>query len=215
VIKGCVETLVDGHRTMPVEDRERFLLSVQRHAERLHSILQDLLVLSRLESGDPGLRRELASLAALAGRVIAEFRERPAARAHQIELAVDAALPEIEIDVLKLTQVFENLLDNAVKYTPAGSRIDVRIRLLGTDVEVSVRDNGPGIPAADLPRLFERFYRVDKGRSREQGGTGLGLSIVKHIIQLHGGRAWVESEIGKGSAFFFTLPSGGGPTVGA
>ena len=215
VIKGCVETLVDGHRTMPVEDRERFLLSVQRHAERLHSILQDLLVLSRLESGDPGLRRELASLAALAGRVIAEFRERPAARAHQIELAVDAALPEIEIDVLKLTQVFENLLDNAVKYTPAGSRIDVRIRLLGTDVEVSVRDNGPGIPAADLPRLFERFYRVDKGRSREQGGTGLGLSIVKHIIQLHGGRVWVESEIGKGSAFFFTLPSGGGPTVGA
>ena len=111
--------------------------------------------------------------------------------------------------------MFENLLDNAVKYTPAGSRIDVRIRLLGTDVEVSVRDNGPGIPAADLPRLFERFYRVDKGRSREQGGTGLGLSIVKHIIQLHGGRAWVESEIGKGSAFFFTLPSGGGPTVGA
>ena len=138
--------------------------------------------------------------------MIAEFRERPAARAHRVELAVDAALPDIEIDVLKLTQVFENLLDNAVKYTPAGSRVDVQIRLAGTDVEVAVRDNGPGIPAPDLPRLFERFYRVDKGRSREQGGTGLGLSIVKHIVQLHGGRVWVESEIGKGSAFFFTLP---------
>jgi two-component system phosphate regulon sensor histidine kinase PhoR len=215
VIKGCVETLVDGHRTMPVEDCERFLLTAQRHTERLHSILQDLLVLSRLESGDPGLHRERASLSQLAGRVIAEYRDRPAARAHQIELAADAALPDTEIDVLKITQVFENLLDNAVKYTPAGSRVVVQIRLVATEIEVAVRDNGPGIPAADLPRLFERFYRVDKGRSREQGGTGLGLSIVKHIVQLHGGRVRVESEQGKGAAFFFTLPSAGVPMVGA
>jgi two-component system phosphate regulon sensor histidine kinase PhoR len=181
----------------------------------LHSILQDLLVLSRLESGDPGLHRERASLSQLAGRVIAEYRDRPAARAHQIELAADAALPDTEIDVLKITQVFENLLDNAVKYTPAGSRVVVQIRLVATEIEVAVRDNGPGIPAADLPRLFERFYRVDKGRSREQGGTGLGLSIVKHIVQLHGGRVRVESELGKGAAFFFTLPSAGVPMVGA
>ena len=213
VIKGCVETLVDGHRTMSVEDRERFLLTTQRHTERLHSILQDLLVLSRLESGDPGLRREPASLVALAGQVIAEYRERPATKAHRIELAVDGALPDIEIDGLKITQVFENLLDNAVKYTPAGSRIDVQIRRADTEIEVVVRDNGPGIPAADQPRLFERFYRVDKGRSREQGGTGLGLSIVKHIIQLHGGRVWVESVVGKGAAFFFTLPASAGPAV--
>jgi two-component system phosphate regulon sensor histidine kinase PhoR len=206
VIKGCVETLVDGHRDMPLEDRERFLFTVQRHTERLNSILQDLLVLSRLESRDPGLHREPASLAGLVGRVVAEFRERPAARAHRIELAVEPALPEVAIDVQKMTQVFENLLDNAVKYTPAGSRIEVRVRPLDTEIEVGVRDNGPGIPAAALPRVFERFYRVDKGRSREEGGTGLGLSIVKHIVQLHGGRVWVESELGQGAAFFFVLP---------
>jgi len=206
VIKGCVETLVDGHRDMPLEDRERFLLTVQRHTERLHSILQDLLVLSRLESRDPGLNRELASLDELVGRAVAEFRERPAAQAHRIELTAEAALPEVAIDVLKITQVLDNLLDNAVKYTPAGSRIDVRIRPLAAEIEVCVRDNGPGIPAAALPRVFERFYRVDKGRSREEGGTGLGLSIVKHIVQLHGGRVWVESELGQGAAFFFVLP---------
>ena len=100
-----------------------------------------------------------------------------------------------------------NLLDNALKYTPRGARIDVQARLRGAEIEVCVRDNGPGIPEADIPHLFARFYRVDKGRSRETGGTGLGLSIVKHIVQLHGGRAWVESTLGKGSAFYFTLPS--------
>ncbi len=206
VMKGCVETLVDGHREMSLEDRERFLLTVQRHTERLNSILQDLLVLSRLESGDPGLHREPVEIAGLAGRVVADFRERPAAAGHKIALTADPSAGMIEIDPLKITQVFENLLHNAIKYTPAGSQIDVRLREVGGAIEVGVCDNGPGIPADDLPRIFERFYRVDKGRSREQGGTGLGLSIVKHIVQLHGGRVWVESAPGRGAAFFFTLP---------
>jgi two-component system phosphate regulon sensor histidine kinase PhoR len=210
VIKGYVETLVDGHRDMPLEDRERFLQTVQRHTDRLHSILQDLLTLSRLESNDPGLRREPVDLPGLAGRLVAEFRERPAANGHRITLVADPAAGAVEGDALKLTQVFENLLDNAIKYTPPGSQIDVQVRRIGAEIEVGVRDNGPGIPPADLPRLFERFYRVDKGRSREQGGTGLGLSIVKHIVQLHGGRVWVESVPGKGAAFFVALPAGGG-----
>jgi two-component system phosphate regulon sensor histidine kinase PhoR len=101
----------------------------------------------------------------------------------------------------------ENLLDNALKYTPKGSRIELSARLQGhNEVIVCLRDNGQGIPEVDLPHIFERFYRVDKGRSREKGGTGLGLSIVKHIIQLHAGRVWVESQQGHGTAFFFSLP---------
>jgi len=109
-------------------------------------------------------------------------------------------------DPLRISQVCANLLDNALKYTPHSSRIEVAAQPRGAEIEVCVRDNGPGIPEADLPHLFERFYRVDKGRSRETGGTGLGLSIVKHIVQLHGGRVWVESTLGRGTAFHFTLP---------
>ena len=110
------------------------------------------------------------------------------------------------VDPLKITQVLENLIDNALKYTPKGSRIEVATRLHGAEIEVSVCDNGPGIPEEALPHIFERFYRVDKGRSREKGGTGLGLSIVKHIVQLHGGRVWAESRLGKGTTFYFSLP---------
>ena len=115
-------------------------------------------------------------------------------------------MPELLIDPLKISQVLGNLLDNALKYTPKGTHIVVTAKRQGAEIEVGVRDNGPGIPAEDLSHLFERFYRVDKGRSREKGGTGLGLSIVKHIVQLHGGRVRVESTLGQGTAFFFNLP---------
>jgi two-component system phosphate regulon sensor histidine kinase PhoR len=105
-----------------------------------------------------------------------------------------------------LRQVIAHLLDNALKFTPAGGRITLGARADGDGVTVTVTDTGPGIPPEDLPHIFERFYRVDKGRSREKGGTGLGLSIVKHAVQLHGGRVWAESVPGEGSAFHFTLP---------
>jgi len=206
IIKGYVETLVDGHRDMSVEDREKFLQTVQRHTERLNSLLDDLLTLSRLESMNPGLHCESTDLARLLASVIEDYRSRPAAAQHRLEFSGDGALPELLIDPLKISQVLGNLLDNALKYTPKGARIVVTADLQGAEVEVCVRDNGPGIPAEDLPHLFARFYRVDKGRSREKGGTGLGLSIVKHIVQLHGGRAWVESTLGQGTAFHFSLP---------
>jgi two-component system phosphate regulon sensor histidine kinase PhoR len=119
---------------------------------------------------------------------------------------MDPAIGTLLLDPLKITQVLENLIDNAVKYTPKGSRIDVSTQTRENRVEICVRDNGPGIPEADLPHIFERFYRVDKGRSREKGGTGLGLSIVKHIVQLHGGQVRVESKLGQGTAFYFTIP---------
>lgn len=207
VIKGYVETLVDGHQDIPVEDRERFLKTIQRHTERLNSLLEELLVLSRLESINPGLHRESVDLQALLAAIIDDYHGRPATVDHVLDLTIDPAHGVLFVDPLKITQVVENLLDNALKYTPPGSRIHLTTRLQGLgEIIVTVRDNGPGIPSEDLPHLFERFYRVDKGRSRDKGGTGLGLSIVKHIVQLHGGRVWVESKQGEGTAFFFSLP---------
>ncbi len=206
VIKGYVETLVDGHHEIPLEDRDRFLRTVQRHTERLNSLLDDLLTLSRLESSNPGLKREAIDLPGLIGAVLDDYHARPAAEGHQLTGRVAAEVGEVPIDPLKITQVLENLLDNALKYTPRGSHLQVSAQRVLHEVEICVRDNGPGIPPEDLPHIFERFYRVDKGRSREKGGTGLGLSIVKHAVQLHGGRVWAESTPGEGSAFYFTLP---------
>jgi len=206
VIKGYIETLVEGHESMPLADRTRFLGIVERHTERLNSLLEDLLTLSRLESVNPGLRREPVNLNTLLGNLLEDYRGRHAARAHQFRCEFEAAVPVLPLDPFRMTQVFENLLDNAIKYTPAGTRLTVCSRRRDGEVEIVVADNGPGIPAEDLPHLFERFYRVDKGRSRETGGTGLGLSIVKHIVQLHGGRIGVESSLGGGTTFTIRLP---------
>jgi len=212
VIKGYVETLVDGQEGVAPEDRARFLLTIQRHTERLNSILEDLLLLSRLESVTPGLKPEAHDPAALVRSVIDDYRARAESAGHPLTLheegGADLHSP-IPLDPLRVSQVLGNLLDNALRHTPRGARIDVSLRSAGDEIQVSVRDTGPGIPAADLPHIFERFYRVDKGRSRDTGGTGLGLSIVKHIVQLHGGRVWAESTPGSGSVFHCTLPRRG------
>jgi two-component system phosphate regulon sensor histidine kinase PhoR len=168
--------------------------------------VEDLLTLSRLESMNPGLHCESTDLGRLIGALVEDYRGRPAAAGHKLSYVAHPVLPELFVDPLKMTQALENLLDNALKYTPPGAQIEVGVKLRGPEVEVAVRDNGSGIPAEDLPHLFERFYRVDKGRSRDKGGTGLGLSIVKHIVQLHGGRVWAESTLGQGTTFTFTLP---------
>jgi two-component system, OmpR family, phosphate regulon sensor histidine kinase PhoR len=206
VIKGNLETLVEAEHEIEPAQRQRFLLTAQRHADRLAALVEDLLTLSRLESSQPGVKLEPVLLRDLLQAVVDDHQARPAAAEHQLVLAVPEVMPAVAADRRKLCQVIENLVENAIKYTPAGSRIE----LLGTvgegRVQISVRDNGPGIPAKDLPHLFERFYRVEKGRSREKGGTGLGLSIVKHIVQLHGGRVWVESKEGEGTTFHLELP---------
>jgi two-component system phosphate regulon sensor histidine kinase PhoR len=207
IIKGYIETLVDGHQTMELADRDRFLKTIQRHSERLKAIIDDLLALSRLESATPGLKFGTVSLVSYLAGVAEEYRNRPQAADHVIATQVPATLPPIEADEEKLGHVFGNLLDNALKYTPKGSRIELGAEAAGDgEVECWVRDNGPGIPAADLPHIFERFYRVEKGRSRETGGTGLGLSIVKHIVQLHGGRVWAENGEGGGLVIRLRLP---------
>ena len=207
IIKGYIETLVDGHLTMSVEDRDKFLHTIQRHSERLKSIIDDLLVLSRLESATPGIKFAPVDLAAFFESLADDYRQRPSAASHSIVIAAPAGLGAISADQEKLTQVFGNLLENALKYTPKGSTLELgAVPSAANEVECFVTDNGPGIPSADLPQIFERFYRVEKGRSRETGGTGLGLSIVKHIVQMHGGRVWAESKEGQGLSIRMRLP---------
>jgi two-component system phosphate regulon sensor histidine kinase PhoR len=206
VIKGYIETLVDDHETMEGTDRQHFLEIVQRHTERLNSLLDDLLTLSRLESVTPGLNRESIKLQPLLTGIIDDYRSRPDASTYQLTSEVDANVGTIWADHLKLTQVINNLIENALKYTPEGSHIEIRASMKQLGVEIRVSDNGPGIPEADLSHIFERFYRVEKGRSREKGGTGLGLSIVKHIVQLHGGKVDVQSKVGQGVAFILLFP---------
>jgi len=207
IIKGYIETLVDGHQTMEIADRDKFLKTIQRHSDRLKSIIDDLLALSRLESATPGLKFAPLDVASYLRDLGAEFQHRPHGTEHGIVVAAPASLGLIEADPEKLGHVFGNLIENAFKYTPKGSQIELGAAAVGAhEVECYVFDNGGGIPPSDLPHIFERFFRVEKGRSRETGGTGLGLSIVKHIVQLHGGRVWAENREAGGLAIRLRLP---------
>ncbi len=204
LIKGYVETLLDGARNNP-EVEERFLRIIERNAHRLDLLIQDLLAISALEAGRVKLNLQPVSLRTLADDALADLKKQADARS--IRLVNE--LPELTAtgDADRLEQVLANLVDNAIKYGSAGGSVVIGGRQAEDgQVEVSVRDDGPGIPPDALERVFERFYRVDKARSREQGGTGLGLSIVKHIVQGHGGAVWARSELGHGTTFFFTLP---------
>jgi two-component system phosphate regulon sensor histidine kinase PhoR len=203
-IQGYTETLIDGAINDP-DNNMRFLGIIRHNAERLARLTEDLLTLSRIEQK----RRKLEFEEQFANGLIHDAVEmlRPIAGKNDILMREEPA-PEDTIvwcDSEAVSQVLSNLLDNAIKYTPAGGQITVGARPVGGAVEFFVRDTGIGIPEEDLPRLFERFYRVDKARSRELGGTGLGLSIVKHLVAAHNGSIRVESSVGHGSTFYFTL----------
>jgi two-component system phosphate regulon sensor histidine kinase PhoR len=204
-IQGYTETLIDGALNDP-QHNQRFLGIIRHNAERLARITEDLLTLSRIEHKQRKFEFEPHSV----NRLLQESLDlvRPIAERNAIEVELDRAPVDAEAwcDSEAVSQILGNLLDNAIKYTPAGGRITVGARLQDRFVEVFVRDTGIGIPHEDLPRLFERFYRVDKARSRELGGTGLGLSIVKHLVAAHAGSTRVESQVNHGSAFYFTLP---------
>ena len=206
MIKGFDETLQDGASADPVKGPE-FLATIGKHVDQLTNLVSDLLELSRLESRE-GLPRVMRVEIGGVLRKVVEFMK-PAAekRRQSLEVSVDGAGAGVAGDPDYLERAVGNLVDNAIKYTPEGGRIRVSARPAGDEVVIEVADSGIGIPAEDLGRVFERFYRVDRSRSREMGGTGLGLSIVKHVVQVHGGTVDVESDVGKGTTFRVRLPA--------
>ncbi len=172
---------------------------------RLQSLVEDMLELSKLESNEFKLKRERVELQRVVPIVLALFRERAEKKGVRLAAELAAGLPAVEGDPRALEHVLSNLVDNAVKYCPSGTRIVVSATADDARVRLVVADTGPGIPAEHLPRVFERFYRVDAGRSRELGGTGLGLSIVKHMVETMSGKVAVESSVGRGSTFIVSL----------
>ena len=203
-ISGYLETLLEDPNPRPETTRE-FLSIILKNSNRMNRLTEDLLELASVESRDykiipqPIRASELVqdAIESLAGMVVDSG----------VQLESGGAPTDVVLaDPDAMTQVFGNLIENAMKYGKSGKRVRVGARALEGEVEFVVQDFGPGIPFEHLDRIFERFYRVDKARSRESGGTGLGLAIVKHIVQAHGGRIWAESELGEGAAFHFTLP---------
>ena len=204
LIKGYVETLLDGAKDNP-EVETKFLQTIQRNSERLQFLIEDLLTISELESGRLKMNLQSVRLRSLVDRVLEDFKTQ--AEARHVELKNDVPDLTARADSDRLQQVLGNLVGNAIKYGRGDGHVGVSGRVAnGNLIELCVQDDGPGIPEEALERVFERFYRVDKARSREQGGTGLGLSIVKHIVQSHGGKVWARSDLGKGASFYFTLP---------
>jgi two-component system, OmpR family, phosphate regulon sensor histidine kinase PhoR len=204
-IQGFAETLLAGAMDDP-QNRGRFLGIILEHSRRLARLTEDLLMLSKMDAD----RLELETRRIPVGPFVESCIETssPRAKERDLQLSVNLAdrIPDIAGDRRRLTEVLQNLLDNAIQYTPAGGQIMVSAGPKNGEVIFTVSDTGIGIPQADQPRIFERFYRVDVARSREVGGTGLGLSIAKHLVEGHGGRIWVESEIGQGSQFHFSVP---------
>lgn len=213
-IKGYVEALLDGGKDDP-QSAVQYLEIIRKQSDRLNLLLDDLLQLAQIESGEIAVRQDLVRLDAVIERTLTVLKPLAVKKGHKLNVTLPPDLPPILGDEERLGQVLTNLLDNAVKYTPANGSITVAARRLPRRpgdprqgmVELSVSDTGIGIPESDRPRVFERFYRVDKARSRELGGTGLGLAIVRHITEGHGGRVWVEANTPTGSRFVVTLPA--------
>ncbi|MFQ5675412.1 MAG: two-component system histidine kinase PnpS [bacterium] len=204
-IKGYAETLL-GNGSLSSQKRQEFLMTINKHTDRMAKLVEDLLTLSKLESVESETDLEPLNLSEIVTAVSAHFKTVCEKENLSLKKTIPEELPEIKGIRSEIEIVLENLIDNAIKYGGTGKEIAITVEDSKSVVRISIADKGIGIPLDDQPRIFERFYRVDKGRSRELGGTGLGLSIVKHIVQRHGGEIWVESEVGKGSTFAFTLP---------
>ncbi len=203
-IKGFVETLLGGALRDEQHSR-RFLEIIEAETNRLTKLVDDLLELSRLESKGVTFRLQPVDLAELCRSVVDRHQPRAERAGVQLTCAAEAGVVVVA-DPDRIEQVVTNLVDNALKFTPEGGRVCVRVQACGQEAHVSVEDTGRGIPAEDLPHVFERFYRADRSRTRTSGGSGLGLAIAKHLVEMQGGRIWADSTPGRGSTFCFSLP---------
>jgi two-component system phosphate regulon sensor histidine kinase PhoR len=184
----------------------RILEVMERHSKRLGLLVEDLLTLAQLESATPNLQLTDVRLSELFENALRDWEKKIAEKRLHVVVDLSPDLPIIHADETRLQEVLYNLLDNAVKYSRANGQILLQTERSDDEIALSVSDDGIGIDKSDLPRIFERFYRADKARSRELGGTGLGLAIVKHVVQLHGGRVEAQSELGKGTTVRVILP---------
>ncbi|MBI4799332.1 MAG: PAS domain-containing protein [Desulfarculus sp.] len=204
-IKGAAETLLDGALDSPQHARG-FVEMIVRQSRRMERLGEDLLSLASLENAEVAPKREAVKARQVVAAVLATAGPLAQQRGIHLEAPEPAQDYSLMADGRQLEQALLNLVDNAIKYNNPGGKVTIAFNALEGQLRLSVRDTGPGIPSEHLPRIFERFYRVDKNRSREQGGTGLGLAIVKHVAQAHGGRVEVESKVGRGSEFRLILP---------
>ncbi|MFA5881871.1 MAG: phosphate regulon sensor histidine kinase PhoR [Eubacteriales bacterium] len=209
-IKGFVETLMDGAMEDP-KTAAHFLEIINDETDRLNRLISDLLSLSRVEAKQGQIRKAALNLDKLIINTVSILSPQASEKNQILNVDIKTPLPVISADEDMIGQLLINLVDNAIKYTADGGRIDIRAERWNDSVKIAVSDTGIGIPRDSIPRLFERFYRVDKARSREMGGTGLGLAIVKHILEVHSGRIEVDSIVGQGSTFTVYLPAGNDP----
>jgi two-component system phosphate regulon sensor histidine kinase PhoR len=203
-VRGYVEALAD--EPAGSADRARFLEVITRQVSRMERLVKDLLRLAALDARQETIDRVECPLQSLIAGPISDLATVIEARRQRVEVRVEPEVAAIRTDPAKLQDVLRNLVENAVNYSPEGRLIEVLARLEAGSCLITVSDEGPGIPEPDLERVFERFYRVDKARSRESGGTGLGLSIVKHLVELLGGRVWAANRPEGGARFSVSLP---------
>src|SRR6266516_6162739 len=207
ILRGYIETLLDSPKT-PREELTRILRVMERHSDRLDLLVEDLLTLAQLESGNPNLQMETVDLSSFLAEMVRDWEKKLTSKQLNVIVDVPTELSPICADRTRLQEALYNLLDNAVKYSREHGEIRLSARQRDGEIELAVSDDGIGIAKEDLPRIFERFYRADKARSPDKvRGTGLGLAIVKHIAQLHGGRVEAESEVGKGTTIRMLLPT--------
>jgi two-component system phosphate regulon sensor histidine kinase PhoR len=205
ILHGYIEVLLDEPETS-LEELTRILSIMERHSKRLGLLIDDLLSLAQLESSNAKLELGVVRVEALFDNIVRDWKEKLSTKNLEVIVDLPSEALTIRADGTRLEDVLHNLLENAMKFSPENGQIRLRATRCASNVVLSVTDNGIGISKEHLPRIFERFYRADKARSRDLGGTGLGLAIVKHITQLHGGRVEAESELGHGTTIRVVLP---------